>query len=195
MSFNEYPKLMKHPQYAAAVWETLQGKGVGLFTPDTIMRSPERFPDVTVTNLDQERQYAARGYRPNNVANSAEYEQAVLEAKPVDGYAFSEFPKWKYHAFNMPVIAKDAAEEQALGAGWSDTPIISTEDDLEPEEVAPVVNGSAVQHEVVAAAVEPVAKAAQPKKPATKKAAAKKGAAKKPETVDKRTKAYRDAHA
>lgn len=189
MTFNEYPKLMKHPQYAAAVWRTLEGKGVGLFTPDTIMISPERFPDVTVTNLDQERQYAARGYRPNNVANSTEYEQAVLEAQPVNGYAFSEFPKWKYHAFHMPVIVKTAEEEAALEAGWEDKPIIATEDDLEEEE-SPVVNGNAVPSQVVASQAQPVAeqKAAskQANRPAAKKAA-------KP--LDKRTKAYRAAHA
>ncbi len=129
--FKEYPKLLKHPQYKAAQWKTLEGKGVGLFAPDTICTSPERFPDVTVTTKEQEQYYAARGYRPTNMANPVEYEQAILESAPVEGYGFQEFPKWKYHAIEMPELVKSKDEEAALGDGWGDAPIIATEDDLE----------------------------------------------------------------
>lgn len=185
-TYQEYPKLMKHPQHAAPIMKKLEGKGVGLFEPDTICTSPERYPDVTVTTLEQEQYYAARGYRPPNVGDAAQYEQAILESKPVEGYAFSEYPKWKYHPIELPVIVKTAAEEQSLGAGWEDKPVIATEDDLEDEEV-PVVNGSEVAHEVVAKATPAARKA----NPAVKKTAAKKPIAK----VDKRTKEYKQAHA
>jgi hypothetical protein len=179
-TFQEYPKKMVHPQHEAAKWKTLEGKGVGLFAPDTIMTAPERFPDVQVTTKEQEQYYAARGYRPNNMANPQEYEQAILESAPVDGYGFQAFPKWKYHAMEMPVIVKTAQEESNLGSSWSDTPIIATEDDLieaatpAPEQAAESAPDSAPRAPVVA---KPKAKAKEPAK------------------VDKRSKAYRAAQA
>lgn len=129
-NFNEYPKLLKHPSYQTAKWKTLEGKGVGLFAPDTICTSPERFPDVTVMAKEQEQYYAARGYRPTNMANSDEYEQAILESAPVEGYGFKAYPKWKYHSVEMPQIVQNKGAEDALGDGWVDAPIIATEDDL-----------------------------------------------------------------
>lgn len=129
-NFKEYPKLMKHPQHAPAVWKQLEGKGVGLFAPDTICTSVERFADVTVTTVEQEQYYAARGYRPSNMADPELYEQAILESAPVEGYGFKAYPKWKYHAFEMPKVVNSAAEENALGEDWGDSPIIATEDDL-----------------------------------------------------------------
>lgn len=35
---------------------------------------------------------------------------------------FAAYPKWKYHAKKGAVIIKNAAEEEALGKGWQDTP-------------------------------------------------------------------------
>lgn len=168
-TFQEYPKLLKHPQHMAAQWRTLEGKGVGLFAPDTIMTAPERFPDVTVMTLEQEQYYAARGYRPNNVANSQEYEQAILESAPVEGYGFQAFPKWKYHAFELPVIVKSEQEEVVLGEDWSDSPIIATEDDLIEQEE----NKEKTETQPV------VAKAQKKESP----------------KVDKRSRAYRASHA
>jgi|SRR5882672_1226477 len=134
--FQEYPKRLIHPQHTDAQWKKLEGKGVGLFEPDTIMTSPERFPDVTVMDLKQEQYYAARGYRPNNMADPDTYEQAVLESKPVEGYGFQEFPKWRYHAFEIPVIVNNKQEEKSLGEGWSDSPIIAMEEDYQDAETS-----------------------------------------------------------
>jgi len=127
--FNEYPKLMKHPGHRPAQWKKLEGKGVGLFSPDTVMTAAELFADVTVSTLDQEKQYAARGYRPSGIADPEQYEQAFLESSP-NGYIFQEFPKMKYHALQAPVIVNDKQEEKALGAGWHDMPVEATEDDF-----------------------------------------------------------------
>lgn len=129
-SFQEYPKAMSHPHHAAAVSRKLEGKGVGIFTPGTELVSPERFPAVTAMNQSQEEYYAARGYRPNNNPDPVAYEQALMESQYVPGYANNEYPKWKYHAFEVPVIVKDADAENALGDGWVDSPVIATEDDL-----------------------------------------------------------------
>lgn len=32
------------------------------------------------------------------------------------------FPTWRYHATEQPALVQDAAELQALGEGWADTP-------------------------------------------------------------------------
>ena len=182
--FQEYPKRMSHPQYAAAVFEQLQGKGVGLFAPDTVMRSPERFPEVTVHTKEQEQMYLARGYRPNNAADAAAYELALLEGKPVSGYANNAYPKWKYHPLEIPVTVADKVAEDALGEGWYDSPIEATDDDLEDD---------IVDQHVVAKSQE----VEQVEKPAAKKAPAKKVAKKKPKATakGKTVRASKTAHA
>jgi hypothetical protein len=131
MIFQEYPKLMKHPAHSPAVYEQLPGKGIGLFTPDTVCRSPERFPDVTVATVDDEKKYASKGYRPANMVNAGDYEATLLEFSPVSGYINNEYPKWKYHPFELSKIVKTKAEELSLGDGWQDSPVIATEDDLD----------------------------------------------------------------
>ena len=135
MQYQEFPKRMFHPQHTAAVWHQLEGKGKGLFAPDTICTQPERFPDVVVATLDQEKQYAAKGYRPVSLPDPAAYEVAILDAQPMNGYQHQEYPKWRYHAIKVPVVVQNAEEDAALGEGWSDTPIIATEDDLASEDL------------------------------------------------------------
>lgn len=135
-NFQEYPKAMSHPHHAAAVVKQLEGKGVGIFTPGTEMVSPERFPSVTAMNQAHEEYYAARGYRPNNNPDPVAYEQALMESTYVPGYSNNEYPKWKYHAFEVPVIVKNSDAENALGAGWEDSPVLATEEDLIENPVA-----------------------------------------------------------
>lgn len=201
MSFNEYPKKMSHPEYRAAVVEQLPCNckpGVkctcrtGLFARDWVCKSPERFPEITVMTLDQEKQYAARGYRPNNMANSSEYEQAILEMAPVTGYGFQAYPKWKYHAFEIPKIVGSAAEEAELGDDWSDAPVLATEDDVEEPEAEPYTPPA--PEPVAETAAPVVAKAASPA-PKPKAAAKPAPKAKAADKVDKRSKEYRAAHA
>ena len=206
MTFNQYPRVMVHPHRKAAVWKTADRKGPGAFMePETTMISPERFPDVTVKTLEQEKRYASLGYRPANCGDAAEYEQTVLESQPPDGYAFQAFPKWKYHATEMARLVQDTGEEAALGDGWGDAPIIATVDDLAglaaqaavPVEVPAALRSAAepaplADHEraelerlralVAAAAPPPERKPGRPRKDASA-------------GVDKRTKAYRDAMA
>ena len=130
IQYQEFPKIMKHPKHAPAIWRQLEGKGTGLFSPDTICTQQERLPDVTVYTADDEKRYAARGYRPANNPDPSAYEQAILDAQPSCGYQFQAFPKYKYHAYELPKVVQNEAEEAALGAGWSDAPIMATEDDL-----------------------------------------------------------------
>ena len=134
--FKAYPKIMFHPQHTAAVYKQMpRGNGVGFMAEsDTVMTSPERFPQVTVNNEAQEQQYAAKGYRPANMGNAQEYEQVMLESGPVAGYLDAKFPKWKYHPYQLAKTVKDAGEEAALGDGWQDSPVVATEDDLPMDE-------------------------------------------------------------
>ena len=126
--FNEYPKRLCHPQHSPAEWKTL-GETKGLMAADTVMVKPERFPDVTVVNRDQEAQYAARGYRPNNVPDPVEYERAILDAQPSLVGGMQDYPRWMYHAMELPVLVKTADEEKKLGDEWAREPILATEDD------------------------------------------------------------------
>lgn len=194
MQYQEYPKIMKHPQHAPAIWRQLEGKGKGLFAPDTVCTQVERFPDITVTDINQEKQYAAKGYRPANNPDPEGYERAMLEAQPVDKYVYQEYPKWKYHMIEVPVIVKNEAEERALGPGWSDTPILATEEDLEVASQAAdtkrLVGSSAADEPT------PVERSIAAPSSASAKVKKKKSAAtpkKVDPLIDKRRKSYRDS--
>lgn len=198
--FQEYPKKMSHPQHAPAVWAQMKGTAAyeeakaagrvakgGLFAPDTVCTQVERFPEVTVTTLDQEKQYAAKGYRPNNMPDPAGYEQAILDTQPTTSYKFQPYPKWKYHALEVPVIVQNELEDKALGPEWKDSPIIATEDDLVA--AAPSTKSAAKETMADYAAK----REAEEKAPAKKKSAATPKKAKP--AIDKRRPAHREAKA
>jgi len=187
MQFQEFPKKMSHPQHAPAQWKQLEGKGKGLFAPDTVCTHVERFPEVTVTTIDQEKMYAARGYRPNNMPDPAGYEQAILDTQPTTGYQFQPYPKWKYHPIEIPVIVKDELEDKALGPEWKDAPIIATEDDLVLATAKPAAKPAGQQTIAEYAASREAAAPAKKKAAATPKKA-------KP-AIDKRRPAHREAKA
>lgn len=139
--FKQYPKRMIHSAHALAVFKPLtpeQEKMKGLFAPIPELLSPERYPDVVVSTIEQEKQYASKGYRPANQSNEEEYQSAILESDRVVGYKFSLYPKWKYHPMQMPVIVQDASEEKALGDGWEDSPVMASEEDISDTKPAPI---------------------------------------------------------
>ena len=46
-----------------------------------------------------------------------------MSTAPYQGYVYYEFPKWKYHADgSRSRIVQTAADEDALGPWWFDTP-------------------------------------------------------------------------
>jgi hypothetical protein len=142
MSFASYPKVMKHKDHQPPEWKTY-GEGKGINAPEAVMTRPEILPDITVGNLDDEKRYAARGYRPTNMANADEYEAAMLEQSHPDGYVFEAYPKWKYHPVFPARIIKSEQDDLELGEGWFDYPVEATEADLlkyQPEEIKPEVN-------------------------------------------------------
>ncbi len=138
--FAEFPKAMHHPGHSEAKFKPLTEEEKNMKVPAFMKPVPqclalERFPPVTVSNVEQEKEYASKGYRPNNIPDPAEYERALLESHNPDGYVFQAYPKWKYSKIEMAKIVNDAAEESALGEGWFDHPVEATEDDL-PAKVA-----------------------------------------------------------
>lgn len=151
MNFREYPKMMSHPGHQQAVWKKLDGPNRGWLEPDTIMISPERLAPITVHTLEQEKEAASKGYRPNNMANAAEYEQTILEGQ-ISTEGFQEFPKFKYHAEQLPVIVNNAAEEKALGAGWGDSPVVSVDDEEYVPQAAAKVDRRTKEGRALAAA-------------------------------------------
>lgn len=174
-TFKEFPKKMSHPEYRAAVFEQLPchctdkskcNCRVGLFARDTIMKSPERYAEVTVQTSEQQQFYESRGYRSNSAADRAAYEQALLEQGPVAGYKNNAYPKWKYSKFEVPLIVNGKNEEDALLGEWFDSPVEATEDDLEDVVDEVSVSTTPEVHEV---------KVSTPKakKPAAKKTAKK----------------------
>ena len=113
---------MHHPGHSPAEYENI-GTGSGFFQAETRIKKIEMFPDVTVFTVEDEKSYAAKGYRPNVMTNAAEYEQSILDAEAnINGGGFQEFPKWKYHHFEAPELVNNKKEEKALGEGWFDNP-------------------------------------------------------------------------
>lgn len=139
--FQEFPKILKHPNHADAVFiqppckckRTPCNCRTGLFAVDTVCTSPERYPDVTVSDQNQEEHYVSRGYRSSNIANASEFEKSLLDSSVISGSVSNEYPKWKYHPVEIPLLVNDLQEEKSLGNEWSNVPVMATEDDLEYE--------------------------------------------------------------
>lgn len=138
MSFNEYPKVMKHPAHKPAVIAKWDPK---IKDPkDQVQGSSAKFPEVIVHNLDQEQQYAALGYKPNGISDPEAYRKAMTgnETKP-DG-SNKEYPKFLYKADDSvesghkAQLVKDKAEETALGKGWFRTPDLAKAGASSPEQ-------------------------------------------------------------
>lgn len=51
----------------------------------------------------------------------------------------TEFPKWKYHATEPARIVNDQDEEDALGAGWHNTPVKGNEPEEAPQTAKRIV--------------------------------------------------------
>lgn len=123
INYQDYPKVMNHPGHQPATFkrESAEGLAKGL-EPGTYDAKPALLAPITVHNPEQEEQAAARGYVPAGVSDAQAYRRATLKSNEGVPGVFLEFPKWKYHAIEEPVIVKNADEEEALGAGWADNP-------------------------------------------------------------------------
>jgi hypothetical protein len=133
MDYQDYPVVMKHPNYRPAthVQEPPDPKLPGAYKPASF-GTPATLPDITVNTRDQEEEAASRGYVRAGVADPAAY-LAAITGSPAPDREFHHYPKWKYHETEEPRTVNSAAEESALGPGWFDrpdlvrTPVISSE--------------------------------------------------------------------
>lgn len=154
MSFDRYPMVMNHPHYKPAVpykqprfkpGEEGWGKPVD---PGTTGK-PAMFPPVTVNNLDQEQQYAAKGYTPAGGGGDPEAyrKQMTNVGRETQPAANSEFPKMMYKVKPGPrsgtpedfdaKTVKSVEEQQALEKkGWSPkmSPAEGDDDSEAPDE-------------------------------------------------------------
>jgi hypothetical protein len=123
MSYQDFPKVMHHPQHKPATHkvESREGLPKGM-EPGTYDATPAFLPDVTVHTPDQEAQYASKGYLPMGVSDPEAYMRATIGAAPPDDHVFHEYPKWKYHLEEEPRIVANEAEERELGATWANSP-------------------------------------------------------------------------
>lgn len=142
----EYPKVLKHPEYAPAVIEKEDGPEKGLFRAGGRQVSPARYPDVTVHSKEDEQKYAARGYRPAGGYDPEQYERTILDGSVNTSGRGSAYPKWKYSPTEMPLIVQHEGEERALQGAWFDTPS-EAQDYEEPEQVEQVAKDAEASEE------------------------------------------------
>ncbi len=126
MSYNEYPKAMKHPAYRPAVIAKWDPKIKD--AKDQPQGSSAKFPGVIVHNLDQEQEYAAKGYKPNGVGDPEAYRKSMTGNVPRPDGSEKEYPKYLYRpnatlesGFEDKLVSSKE-EEQKLGKGWFRTP-------------------------------------------------------------------------
>lgn len=122
-NYEEYPKEMHHPQARPAEhkMEPREGLPKGM-EPGTYDAKPAFLPPVTVHTRVQEEQAAAKGYVPNGESDPEAYRRGTLGITEPVQHVHREFPKWKYHAVEEPVLVETAEDEAALGASWADLP-------------------------------------------------------------------------
>ena len=123
MSFQNYPLAMSHPHKRPAVLsqDTVNRDGSINHAP---AGKPAAFPDVFVSNKDQELQYASMGYLPNGVSDPDAYMSAVLGADKPFSHEHVEYPKWLYQAdedgdVDSVLIDSEAQEKKLSGLWWS----------------------------------------------------------------------------
>lgn len=147
MEYEKYPMIMTHSGHKLARKISdaiLGGPGApnnGFGMPE--QWEPERFPQISVTNADDEQYYAAKGYKPAGQPNAAAFSTAhasphvpgrthsewpkMIDGKLVQdpnapsGGGFQRFPMW----MNPPdggdaILVETQAHEQELLARWTD---------------------------------------------------------------------------
>lgn len=122
MSYQEYPKVMRHPQTRPAVlakWDYTEKD-----PRKQVQGSPAKFPDVIVSNRDQEEQYAAKGYVPGGVSDPDAYRMQITgNAPPTE--KFVEFPKYLYRVKDgllEDTLVESAEQERGLEGVWYSSP-------------------------------------------------------------------------
>lgn len=124
--FKQYPKVMRHPAYRAAVLAKWDPKKP---TSEQPKGEPVRFPPVTVHNKDQEIEYASKGYMPQGFSDQAAYMNAISGAAVPTDHQHHDYPAWRYKYKGgkdgpvMESVIVDSPEQDAAEtADWFRTP-------------------------------------------------------------------------
>ncbi len=133
MEFNEYPKMMRHPDHAEAVPATQGAQMVdGKLTSYPIAGTPEKWPDAIARSADEEAEWVAKGYASPGKDDPVAFERATLSpGKPgdewpkwIDGVLAqdpeapvdlsSQYPKWLHFKDGDSVLVNDPAHERRV---------------------------------------------------------------------------------
>lgn len=101
----EFPKLLCHPDHedgAQATQVSVAGSD-GVVKVVNVPARPEKFPNVTVKNAQEEDSWAEKGYYPAGHFDGAAYEKALW----AEGEAGDEYPRWEEDENGNPILVDD----------------------------------------------------------------------------------------
>lgn len=113
-AFQRYPMVMSHPNHVPATTRRLDNGTPGMrgeMWGGDVQGTPEKFPQVTVHNEDQEEYHRSQGYV--SAGDATEFNVARNNLNPA-GYDFQEYPKWIDDGTPEGSTVNTAEEEAAL---------------------------------------------------------------------------------
>lgn len=99
-----YPKVMRHPAFEKGLPQEVPPKNYKGDRTDWFPGTSDRFPEVTVTNPDQQEWHESRGYYA--------VDGSVITATPVHA-EYQEYPKW-LSVDGHEVLVNSVQEESAV---------------------------------------------------------------------------------
>jgi hypothetical protein len=133
--FSEFPLTMTHPDHEPArevspesndtpAGAMVRDIGDAMGTARLVGYVPsvwtgERFPAVVANNTAEEHRFAEQGYRRGGTTDRAAFDKAAAASlHPQESREFHEFPKYLKAPDGKDVLARSAAEERVIRAGW-----------------------------------------------------------------------------
>lgn len=102
-----YPKVMKHPAFVKGIAQEVPPKNYKGDKTDWFPGTADRFPDITVTNPDQQEWHESRGY--------VAVDGSTIIGTPVN-QTFQEYPKWIRSPEGNEVLVESIEQEsQVMG--------------------------------------------------------------------------------
>jgi hypothetical protein len=131
--FSEFPKMMRHPKHVDAIPPSQGAQMVdGRLTTYPIPGVPEKFPDATAKDADEQAVWEAKGYEAAGVEDPLAFERATVSpGKPgddwpkwVDGVLMQDpdappdmtgqYPKWLHFEGGDSVLVQNVAQEASV---------------------------------------------------------------------------------
>lgn len=94
--YNEYPKILRHPDYKEEIPSRLEariedGKMVGTFQIPAV---PAYMPDVMVKNVKEEKKWRAKDYKPAGEYNREALDSVINGTVPDEAFEVVRYPMW-----------------------------------------------------------------------------------------------------